>query len=103
MWGEGVPWQPRTNWLASPDSPVLQADSLLTEPPGEAPETWTRYIFSKQKGERNKTLKNTKIKKNIVPERNKSEFIPWLSDSQLCYNIYYEPHLGILEIVCILL
>ena len=97
MWGEGLPWQPRTDWLASPESPALQADSLPIEPPGEAPETWT----SKQKGKRNKTLRNTKIKKNIGPERNKNEFISWLSDFQLYYNIHYEPHLGILEIVCI--
>ena len=97
----GSPDTPEQIELASPESPELQADSLPTEPPGKAPETWDRYIFSKQKGERNKTLRNTKIKKNIVPERNKNEFISRLSDFQLYYNIQYEPDLGILEILCI--
>ena len=61
----GFPDSPEQIEFVSPESPALQADSLPTEPPGKAPETWARYIFSKQKGERKKTLRNTKIKKNI--------------------------------------
>ena len=64
-------------------------------------ESIVRYIFSRQKEGRTRTLGSSKMYKIACFQRdNKDEFICQPSDSQV-YNIHCDPRLRILELLCI--